>query len=327
MAIQNLSDLNKLRKEKYYKNPEEEGFLLHLNKYLQQKEISEYKENPEKHIWLFVFGLPRSGTTVLAQVLAHSFDVGFINNFMARFWLAPVMGIKLSQVIYNQQKSSSFESEYAGTSNIQDIHEFGYFWRYWLKKDKVADYLDIKKTEKSIQWDNLRKTLLNIQATFDKSICMKNIFGAFHIEKFISILEKVIFIYIERDPLDNAISILEARKKFYADINTWWSIIPPEFERLKNLSYMDQIAGQIYYLRKLYENQINKLGENHIIRIKYKDLCDEPEMVLQRIKQKASENWNYTLNLVNVPSKFRYKTHNETGLKKEFEEKIKRFQE
>ncbi|MCB0031474.1 MAG: sulfotransferase, partial [Anaerolineales bacterium] len=44
---------------------------------------------------LFVVGAPRSGTTLLYQLLATRFAVSYFNNFTARFTAAPLLGQKL----------------------------------------------------------------------------------------------------------------------------------------------------------------------------------------------------------------------------------------
>jgi hypothetical protein len=38
----------------------------------------------------FIVGAPRSGTTLLLQTIINHYNLGYINNFIARFWEAPV---------------------------------------------------------------------------------------------------------------------------------------------------------------------------------------------------------------------------------------------
>lgn len=326
MGIKNLSDLNKFRRNDKRKDPSQEDYLLNLNRYLQQKEARNYLDITESiHPYIFVYGLPRSGTTVLAQFLAKCFDVGYINNFMARFWLSPVTGIRLSKIIQGDKRNISLESEYATTNDPHDIHEFGYFWRHWLKKDTIDDHLNISEVEKNINWQDLKKVLLNIQHTFEKGIVMKNIFGAYHIERMSTLFNQILFVYIERDPLDNAISILEARKKFFDDLSLWWSIIPLEYNELKNIPYMKQIAGQVFYLRKFYNESIQKLNGENIIKITYEDLCHNPGKVIDMIKDHFITRWNYDLNVINKPDKLPFKVYKEKVLKKEFETLLTKF--
>ena len=312
MSNTSLKDLNALRTSNYQKDSTEEQFLLDLNRFLMAWERSQYENLPEEHTFLFVFGLPRSGTTLLAQVIAHSFDVGYINNFMARFWLAPVTGVRLAHAILGGEGQTNFQSHYATTCRLTDIHEFGYFWRYWLRKETVSQIVQAEEEEASIDWRGLKKTLLNLQHEFDKPMVFKNIFGAYHIRRFVDLLSRALFVYIERDPLDVAISMLDARRAFYGNPDTWWSTYPPEYDVLRDQPYMEQIAGQVHYLRRFYNRQMKALHGDNVVRITYRDLCSSPTDALEAIHRACMSFCNYDLEIATAPpSQFEYRQHEE----------------
>jgi hypothetical protein len=60
---------------------------------------------------VFVLGVPRSGTTLTSQLLAYCLDAGYVNNAAARFWLAPVHGIRLARLIAGDRGERSFRSD------------------------------------------------------------------------------------------------------------------------------------------------------------------------------------------------------------------------
>jgi len=305
-----LLDLYKSRTGKYSKPREEEDFLNDLNQILLKEEKGWYKDYNIEHPFIFIFGLPRSGTTLLSQFVAHSFDTGFVNNLMARFYLAPLHGIRLSKQVLGNRKQTIFSSDYARTDNLSDIHEFGYFWRYWLKKEHFSGVTKAKEIEKQIEWQDLKKVLSSIQHEFGKPLVFKNIFGSYHISKLISLLNKTLFIYIERDELDVAVSILGARKKYYDDLNTWWSYMPPEYDKIKDLDYWDQISGQIFYLKKYYYSEIEK-NSDHIISISYKELCESPSSIVKKIQDFFLNKFNYNIKLSDkIVKNFPFRTYN-----------------
>jgi hypothetical protein len=297
---QSLWDLNAKRKIEYYKDPDQEKRIFEMNRVLFESEFRGYKNEGVMYPFLFVFGVPRSGTTVSAQILANCLDVGYINNLVARFYLAPLHGLAISDSLHIQ-KQISYKSEYASTEGIADLHEFGYFWRYWLKKETVHDFTHATEKEGDIDWAGLHRTLCSIQQAFSKPVVFKNMFGAYHIKKLCAQLEKVVFIYIERDDLDTAISILDARKKFYKDLNIWWSNIPPEFDRLKDLDYWRQIAGQIHYLKAFYSRQIQSVDEKHVIQLNYEDICTRPREQLVKIQTHILRYFGYEIKIVDQP--------------------------
>lgn len=304
MSKRHLKDLNQKRKGAYYKDPAEENFLEELNEYLQPRELDTYLDIAPPHPHIFIFGLPRSGTTLLSQVIAHGLDVGYINNFVARFWLAPVHGIKLSQSILKKEPEPSFRSDFGATGSLKDIHEFGYFWRKWLHKDALEGIKNAESLEDKIDWEGLVRSLANIQAELDKPMVYKNIFGAYHTPRLTKALNtKALWIYIERDPLDVAVSILNARKKFYHDINTWWSYAPPNYEELLKLDHWGQIAGQIHYLKEYYYQQIERMESiQPVLPIKYEQLTQDPVAVLNIIRKTLHQRFSTSVNLKADPS-------------------------
>jgi hypothetical protein len=321
--------LNQIRKAGYKKDASQEDFLLEMNQALFPVEQKLYPDTDPEHPFIFVFGLPRSGTTLISQVLAYSIDAGYINNFTARFWLAPVHGIRLSQTVVQAEASTAFKSDYAKTSNLADIHEFGYFWRFWLRKESMEDITHVREREDRIDWPGLKRALTGIQNEFGKPFVCKNIYGSYHIRKLKELLGKVLYVYIERDPLDVAVSILDARRKFYTDLNTWWSYVPIEYDEIKDLEYREQIAGQVYFLKRYYYSEMDKLQSGDVIRVQYQDLCERPEEMLFQIQNICKEKWDYPIRLSNPkPGPFPFRSYTDRQEEKDkFAELIRQFEE
>lgn len=323
-----LVHLNQERKKEYFKDPDEENFLQNVNKNLLGLERSLYRNVDIQYPFLFIFGLPRSGTTLLSQLLAHSLDVGFINNFMARFWISPVCGIRLAKSILKHETFRGFKSDYGATLDLSDIHEFGYFWRKWLKKETLESVKNAPLNESEIDWDGLKHVLANIQLEFAKPMIFKNIYGSYHLQKMKEVLGQVLYVYIERDPLDTAVSILNARKKYYHDLNKWWSYAPPEVMDLIKMDYWHQITGQIHYLKKFYYSEMDKLDDSLVVRIKYKELCHQPKMILNRIRERSNNLYgNYPGIVSNPPEEFPYRVHEEPEIKEKFKKLLTEFEQ
>lgn len=294
--------LNQERSEAYRKPPEEEAFLERFNEALTPFEQEEYDDISPRYPFLFVVGLPRSGTTLLTQLLAHCLDVGYINNLAARFWKAPVTGIKFSKSVLDLKNFQAFKSHYGATEELADIHEFGYFWRDWLLKDSFENIKNARSIEDQIEWQELKKTLANMQAQFSRPMVFKNIFGSYHMSKLNEIFGKTLWIYIERDPLDTAVSILKARQKYYDDPNKWWSYVPPEYEKIIEKDYWHQIAGQIHYLKKFYYQELHKLRDSGSgLKITYEELSEDPASILVTIQQKISSLYGVTIPIKHKP--------------------------
>ena len=282
-----FDDLYSERRGPYAKDPGAEDFLESLNEYLRPRELELYRDHEIEHAFVFVVGLPRSGTTLLTQVLAYCLDAGYVNNFAARFWLAPVHGIRLARLIAGDAEPVSFESDYARTRSLLDIHEFGYFWRHWLKKESFDDVVHAREREGELDWAGLRLTLANVQHELGKPVVAKNMLGAYHMPKLREVLGRVVYVYVERDLLDVCISILDARRKYYDDPRQWWSYVPVEYPLLKDRDEWEQVAGQVHYLRRYLERELDEVGEDAVVRVTYEQLVREPASVLEAVAARA----------------------------------------
>jgi len=292
--------------EKFRKDVEAENILTRMNDSLLALERSLYVETDRSVPILFILGVPRSGTTLLYQLISSCLDIGYVDNLIARFWRAPVCGIKLSQQVLPKRPLSSFRSQFGRTDGLHEPHEFGYFWHEKLKYEEMHER--DKAFEESINWDDLRTTLLNMANAFGKSIVFKYFPIGWHIEKIRSILPKSRFVYIERDPVDNALSLLKLRRKFLGDINKWCSAKPKEYEWLQDEPPWRQVAGQVVFLQNSFNRNILNYGSDAVVKLKYDALCKNPEKSLEIIRAKLKEaganvGWRY-----NPPSKFSVKS-------------------
>jgi LPS sulfotransferase NodH len=316
-VVGSFEELYEKRRGVYAKDAGAETFLLDLNEYLQQRERALYREYQVEHPFLFVIGLPRSGTTLLSQLLAYCLDAGYINNFSARFWLAPLQGVRLARALVGDDVPSAFASDHARTATLSEIHEFGYFWRHWLKKHTFEDVVHAREREEAIDWSGLKTTLLNLQHEFGRPFVAKNMLGVYHTAKLRDVLEQVIYVHVERDPLDVAISILDARRKYYSDPATWWSYVPVEYPLLEDRDHWEQIAGQIHYLGRFCRRGLAEIGPTGVVNVGYEQLCRDPASVLDAVAESAESGYGYRLRLRQPPPRsFDFRQHDDRAQEK-----------
>lgn len=281
-----LDNERKNRTTSFYKGADDESFLTGINEIIEPHELANYKDLEEERPTIFVHGLPRSGTTLLMQYLINSLDLGYINNLIARFWMAPVHGIGLSKILLNEQSDIQYKSTYGKTKELFGPHEFSYFWIKWLKMENMPPYYP-ESIESQIDWVGLKKVLLNIADALGKPMIYKGICPGYHLEKTLNVLQKSVFVYIKRDPVDVSCSLLKARRAYYDDPNMWWSMYPEEYEQIKNLEYKEQIPAQVYHLKNQYEKPMSKqeVLERTLI-VDYREFCENPVKILDQLTQR-----------------------------------------
>lgn len=276
--------------------------IKEMNDSLQPLESKLLLENiDEIHPNIFILGLPRSGTTLLSQLLFNNLDLACTNNLIARFWDAPLCGCYLSKAVIGNARAQSYDSLYGKTNNIECPHEFGNFWNKHLLIENFQD-LYSEDISKKIDWEKLQMVILNMNRIFGKGLVYKTLeITARHFRKFHDIFSRSLYIYIHREPIDIAVSIAKARLDYYNNINTWWSSIPAEYAELEDKPYWEQIAGQIYYLRNLHDTNILPVKTERVIHVNYEDVCNNPTALLDQVIAKSTKLFDYPIKKLNTP--------------------------
>ncbi len=271
---------------RYRKNESDEKFLEKFNTVLIDIE-SEYihSQKPSKNPIFFICGPPRSGTTLITQVLARTGLFNYVDNFVARFWRVPFVGFYLEKIMGLRNSlhnaGHTLESEFGRTSGILDPHEFAYFWEYWLKPGTPHHVIPVSHLKK-IDIHGLRNEINAMINLYDKPILFKSIWFLCNPTLAYHLFRKVYFIFITRDLLSNALSILEARKKYYKNENEWFSVRPPSYKELKDEPVEGQIIGQIKGIHDEIVKQTKDFPER-IINITYEELCNNPLKTILKI--------------------------------------------
>lgn len=277
-------------------------FLIKLNDSLLELETELNKSLvEEKYPNIFILGLPRSGTTLLTQLIFNCFDVSCTNNLMAKYWKTPLVGAHLSKILIGDFKPNCFDSFYGKDSNISSPHEFSYFWHDILKLDE--NNLFKRDTQScSIDWVKLKNKFININNVFEKTVVYKPLeLVGYFLNEFYSNFEKSFFIYIERNYKDVIFSLAKGRLDYYGDINKWFSSIPPNKEDIDSEPYFTQIPSQVFNLRDFYFKKLKSIPEDRYIKIRYEDLCRNPMIVLNKVAEKLKNIFNFELKIINKP--------------------------
>jgi len=300
---------------------ETHDLIIQLNKTLAEKEKSFYSQE-QKLPPVFIAGAPRSGTTLLYQVLVSAFDIGYIDNISAKFWDAPLSGLVLSDEIYPFEKRilTNFNSEYGFTSEPLGPHEFGYFWRRWFDYKETHE-LSVEQLDK-IDKENLKRTIFSMNNVLNKPVAFKNAVAiTLQIEYLAKTFSGAIILSIEREPLYNAQSILEARLRS-GNPEEWFSAKPAEYLKLKDKSYIEQVVGQVYFCNEKISRARNYVRHSdnsaRWIDIKYEELCEAPDNIIDIIDEKLKK---YNVKRKNV--RFgKFESSNKIKIEKEIFEKL-----
>jgi len=273
------------RTSEYRKDPEQEQRLKKLNELLaplEERLVVCSFSKPQLPI-VFIVGVPRSGSTLLVQILAKAGVFSYVSNFVARFWKAPYVGMLIEDVldIRRSQRERSFVSRFGVAEGWTGPHEFGYFWSRWFHFGETHK-LGVQELAE-IDRDLLQKELAALESVYNKSLLFKNMTCGLQIPFLAELFEKSIFVLCCRRPLYNMQSLLLAREKILGSKHYWWSLRPKEYPELLSLSPYEQVAGQMYYILKDIKTSFSSLSPGRFLQIRYDDLCSQPRAEVSRV--------------------------------------------
>lgn len=294
----------------YAKNEILESKMKELNEILLpiQEEISKGIEHPKRTI-VFLLGLPRSGHTLLAQLMITRFYLAYPTNFVAKLWKAPGLAARLQKLVLEPAMRDyhsdffQFESDQGLTHGIFGIHEFGYFWREILNFGETHALSD--EEWKRVNKEKLIRLVASLEFEFgDLPVLFKNgqlIFQAF---KLAELFPKSVFLCCLRNPLYVAQSLVIARQKRFGNKREWFSFRPPEYIWLKDLPWWEQVAGQVVYIQYHLEKQMEKILSERVLWLYYEEICDNPRKVMKIIEEFVSRYDRPLKIKKEVPDKF-----------------------
>lgn len=279
---------NKLRTDAYAKNESDERFLSRLNEVVRGYELQGRDETPSTIPNVYIFGTLRSGKALIHQGLNTCLDVAWPTNLMARFWDAPVVGLRLSKILNLFDSTMDFKSDCAVTKGVGGPHEFGYFWGKWFNNSEIR----IRRGEslQDIDWEGLRKELWALGNEADRPIVFQTFLPVLQsLDLFRAIQPNSLFIFVYRDLADVAVSTYAVRKRRYGDPAKWWAVRPRNVDSLLSRPPVEQISEQIRAIVEVLAQARAEVPQENVLVTSYRRYCANPadfvDMVASRLSR------------------------------------------
>jgi len=287
-----------------------EGALYHIEyKNLMQS------QRKLKYPPIFIVGPPRSGTTLLYQLMIHRFYLSYFPNIANWFNMAPVAVTKFALRL-TKPYVSDFTSNYGEIKGIMAPSEAGGIWNRWYPTEDKDGYNYTPKNFFNKQIKHLiYQTVAGIEALFDAPFINKNVKHSVRILSLVEIFPNALFLRMIRDPYETAISILRGRKKI--GTTGWWSVMPKEIDQLRNRDYIEQIAGQVYFVERNILADMNIVGKERFFEVYYDDICANPRKVLDKIAMFYKQHGGELRIKYQIPLSFKKSKYEEQSLSKE----------
>ncbi|MBI5442360.1 MAG: sulfotransferase [Deltaproteobacteria bacterium] len=231
----------------------------------------------------FIVGTPRSGTTLLFQLIARYLEVGYPNNFVARHWIVPVVGTaRYERRFRGTVPVIPLRSLFGGTEGAASPHEFSWFWQYRAEFGATDDLTDEELDR--LPWNAIRRDLAALAGWHRRPYVFKSLnHVVYGIPRFAREIPQSRFIHIRRNPQSVLRSILACRKQRYGDPRIWWSIRPRDVDRWRDRSPEEQVEHQVSDICRAVEEGLRDVAEERTLVTSYEALVASPRQVLEQV--------------------------------------------
>lgn len=251
--------------------------------------FSPYAYFPPEHSPIFIIGAPRTGSTILNQLITNYFEVTYISNLADVFYKNLPFGIYLSNKLYHNQPHKTTTSRYGNTRylGMNAPSEGGDFWYRWLPKEKhFIDFDEVDKTD----IEEIRATIFSIINYWHRPLLFKNLNMGQRMRLIHEITPHAKFVWIKRNPLYTAQSILLARRALGILPGQLWSVRPINAAHLTTLDEIPQAVQQIYSLERQIFQDKSLFPAANFIEISYETLCSQTKDKMDKLSEFFGKN-------------------------------------
>lgn len=263
-----------------------EDVVRRINRRLEplEADLTSGFQGPELPV-AFILGPPRSGTTLMSQLLADWGGFAYVSNFLARFWRAPYLGSILEREIGIRESydRSTYRSESGATFTPAEPHEFTWFWNRWFDRGQETQKLGPSELA-SVDGERLRREVAALEAAWSAPVVFKNSFWHnFQVDYLAELFPASVYVRCHRDPVYAAQSIVLSREALRGDRERWWSMKPAEYSALAGRHWSEQVVGQVYHTERELDRALGSLPPDRVVDAPYEEVCADPGGVVGRV--------------------------------------------
>ncbi len=252
-------------------------YLAPVLNFLWNKELKNYSQNRDPFQPVFIVGPPRSGSTILYQLITNYLYILYVDNLMNMTREATWFGGWLSNKVYGSTPHNSFESHHGRTlKNGLHAPNEGLFWYKWLPKE--THYVGAGQIPKE-SIAEMQDIVFGMMNRYKKPFVFKNLSFSMRLAFIKEAFPNAKIIYIKRDPVYIAQSIYLAKKKEGILEGEVWSIRPRNEEFLLKMTKTEHVVKQAYMIEQQIHNDLKLFVSDQVTVIDYEKIYDSEKLL------------------------------------------------
>ena len=230
---------------------------------------------------IFIIGVPRSGTTILYDMMACHKDLAFFSHrdfkqmLSKEFMEFQYLRRRLFEIRRWQFSREGFEVRI--TTSFETPHEVGLFWNKWIEKSWARAY-DVNESSRK----GLRAGVIKVlEKKKKKRFLNKNPAHSIKIEYLNEVFPGAIFVNVIRDGRPVVCSMTRGNRNF-KNPNGYFGL-PLRKNNQMNFDLLERHAKQWIEVNEEIQRAKNNLEKGQYYELKYEELMSFPKKTIENI--------------------------------------------
>ncbi len=221
---------------------------------------------------IFILSVPRSGTTLLYQLMARSMDLCVITNLMA---LAPRYMLRLARVSNERVPGPGaplLPGSYGFLPGLHGLSEAGKVMERWFDPHASEEHRH-----------RVREMIAALAARTGRPLLIKSLSLVGRLDAVAATVPSARIVILHRDPRFVVQSLVRGQSDRHTPADRWEGVRPPGYSDQGSLDAVRHTAWQVSALTALLQKGRCRFTPDHIAELTYESLCSEPHTQLSRL--------------------------------------------
>lgn len=235
--------------------------------------FQQYQHIDAKNVpMVFILGSPRTGSTLIYQLMIDFFDVFYFTNLANNHFAEhPILAIPLETSL-QQPTQNRYESEYGKTKGLLGASEASHIFKHWFGGEHPAE--THSRTVLPDKMSHFMATIASIYGLRNNPVLVKNAWNCFRIQFLAETFPNAHFIWIRRDIGLSALSDLESRYRQGDPSTVWNSATTANYREIQQHPYWEQVVEQQYEYNRVIGQDLKAYAKDRFLTMWYEELCE-----------------------------------------------------
>jgi hypothetical protein len=248
---------------------------------------------------IMVVGLPRSGTTLVYELLVQAFEVGFLTRLFSYTYGLPNFSARLvAQKI--RDPLARFDSTYGKIPGRFAPAENAVFWERWFAETEELGHHIPSGCISDRATHEAEAIIASMSAITRRPFVFKNVYMTLSVPAFLRLLPRAKVVVVQRN-FESVVASLYKGRKTRA---TWWSIHPPFATDVYSRDAFEQTVFQCVRSQQILERTLASMAPSQCLIVDYESVCEAPQSFVEKVAVWAGTDFARRSNSM-IPDRFK----------------------